>query len=634
MSAAAVVKLIPGRTVFFVCDIQTRFRTAIHGFEQVVSTANKMLKLANILNVPVVATEQNSRALGHTVPELDLTRLGPLYLGTIEKTLFSMATPDVQSLLKSRDLKSVVLFGIESHVCVLQSALDLLELGYDVHVLADGVSSCNPEEVPYALARMRQAGAQITTSESAAFQLQGDSTKPNFKQFSAAIKEEKENTEKNLQVLLRHRSLFLREYTMAIDGLIILDSAGQPVVQSGFRSSPQAYALLHIDALNSALAAAARPDDVDPVLAVPGAPLSAPSACCHLRRDDLHFVCPVSGDVDPLYAFAFLQTFIDILHEYFGQISAETLKENFDIVYQLLEETLDSGGHPLTTSTNTLRDIVLPPSFLHKVLSVAGVSGLASSSANSHPFASPIPWRKAGVRYNSNEIYFDVVETLEAIVNKNGTPVASTVWVGSTQIASSQVGDLIRCHCSFHPCVRLQRWARDKTLSFVPPDGRFKLMEYRFAPASTSSLHQMSVPFTLRADAKVEEHGGNLDLTFTSRLTTRALENVSIELYLGEGASGASCIVSHNASWSFNPRTLTLRWELRNVPPSSSCTLRGSFTSAMKIPRPSRAFRVRFEIVQHSFSALKIDQLKLTGEQYKPYKGIRGKSTGDVEWRW
>ena len=85
---------------------------------------------------------------------------------------------------------------------------------------------------------------------------------------------------------------------------------------------------------------------------------------------------------------------------------------------QLLEETLDSGGHPLTTSSNALRDIVLPPTFLHKVLSVAGVSGLASTSATSHPFASPIPWRKAGVRYNNNEIFFDVVETLEAIVNK------------------------------------------------------------------------------------------------------------------------------------------------------------------------------------------------------------------------
>lgn len=53
-----------------------------------------------------------------------------------------------------------------------------------------------------------------------------------------------------------------------------------------------------------------------------------------------------------------------------------------------------------------------------------------------------------------------------------------------------------------------------------------------------------------------------------------------------------------------------------------------------KLPRPSRAFKIKFEVLQHSFSSLKVDQLKLTGELYKPYKGVRGRSMGDVEWRW
>ncbi|KAI8984988.1 clathrin adaptor mu subunit [Trametes punicea] len=430
---------------------------------------------------------------------------------------------------------------------------------------------------------------------------------------------------------------------MAIDGLIILDNAGRAIAQSGFHSFPPAYPLLHIDALNNALANASRSDDVDPVLYVPGIHLDAPSACCRLRRGDLRYMCPVSGDVDPLYAFAFLQTFIDILHEYFGHVSAETLKENFDVVYQLLEETLDSGGHPLTTSPNALRDIVLPPTLLHKVLSVAGVSGLATPSANSHPFASPIPWRKAGVRYNNNEIFFDVVETLDGVVNKNGTTAVSSVW-GRVECNCKLSGtpDLLLIFsnastlndCSFHPCVRLQRWARDKVLSFVPPDGKFKLMEYRYVPVSASSLNQVSVPFILRPVVKVEEHGGSIDVTLNSRLTTRTMENVSVELYLGEGATGVSCIASHNASWSFNPRALTLIWELKAVVPSASYTLRGSFTSSAETPRPSRAFRVRFEIPQHNFAALKIEQLKLTGENYKPYKGMRGNSLGNIEWRW
>jgi len=109
----------------------------------------------------------------------------------------------------------------QSHICVLQSTLDLLESGRDVHVLADGVSSCNREEVPYALARMRQAGAHITTSESMAFQLQSelffvlrvigtitdiwiqvDANMPSFKAFAAIIKDEKNTTTNTLENLL------------------------------------------------------------------------------------------------------------------------------------------------------------------------------------------------------------------------------------------------------------------------------------------------------------------------------------------------------------------------------------------------------------------------------------------------
>jgi AP-3 complex subunit mu len=222
---------------------------------------------------------------------------------------------------------------------------------------------------------------------------------------------------------------------MAIDGLIILDSANlRPIVQTSFRYFPAAYPLLHIDAYSAAIAKAARPEDIDPVLLV-NLP-DAPTACCHVQHGSLTFLCPISGDrelfslidviysfsprkVDPLYAFTFIRTFLDILIEYFGQVTAPTLRDNFDTVHQLLEETLDAGGHPLTTSPNALREIVIPPSLMTKILSVTGVSGLTGPTMNSmSAFSSPIPWRRAGIRYNNNEVYFDIVETLDAVVNK------------------------------------------------------------------------------------------------------------------------------------------------------------------------------------------------------------------------
>ncbi|TRM68516.1 Isochorismatase hydrolase [Schizophyllum amplum] len=187
-------RLDPRNTLFLLCDVQTRFRSAIHGFDAVVASANKLLRVAKTLEIRVVATTQNAKALGPIDPAIDLDALGPLLLGNYDKTLFSMLIPPVIAHIKDSSITNVVVFGIESHVCVLQTALDLLSNSAfpgKVYIVADGVSSCNAFEVPIALQRLRSEGAVVTTSESIAFQLIGDASSDKFKAFSAVIKETK-----------------------------------------------------------------------------------------------------------------------------------------------------------------------------------------------------------------------------------------------------------------------------------------------------------------------------------------------------------------------------------------------------------------------------------------------------------
>lgn len=190
-----------------------------------------------------------------------------------------------------------------------------------------------------------------------------------------------------------------------------------------------------------------------------------------------------------------------------------------------------------------------------------------------------------------------------------------------------------------HPFIlALRRWQRDKVLSFVPPDGRFTLMEYRYLPPTSKSLSapsaQVPVPFILKPVVTIEEDGGSFNVSLTSRLSTRLFDEVVVEFYLGDGSSGVNCTTSHGTSWSFDSRTSKVRWDLKNFPPSGTHSLRGSWVSSNKYPRPATAFRVKYDITKYSYSSIKIDQLRMSGETYKPFKGFRANSKGDVDWRW
>ncbi|KXL50127.1 hypothetical protein M433DRAFT_151503 [Acidomyces richmondensis BFW] len=194
------------RPVLFICDLQEKFRNAIYEFPKVISTTEKMLKACRVLDIPVFATTQLRAKLGETCPELQLD--APSGIKTkahIDKSRFSMFVPEMRKALQELgpEKREVVIVGIESHICVTQTTLDLLEDGHKVYVLADGVSSCNPQEVPIALARLRAEGAVITTSESFLYECMGDANIREFKEVAGLVKEYNNATKDNLQALCK-----------------------------------------------------------------------------------------------------------------------------------------------------------------------------------------------------------------------------------------------------------------------------------------------------------------------------------------------------------------------------------------------------------------------------------------------
>ena len=166
-------------TVLLVVDIQARFAQSIHGWDALLQNSAVLCRAAGALGLPVIVTEQNPRALGHTVPEIAaaLPPATPIF----HKTRFSSITPEVAAALSAIHRGTVLVCGIEAHVCVLQTTLDLLAGGRQAFLATDCISAAQAAQVPHAFARMQRAGAVPTGALSAIYELMGDAAHPQFK---------------------------------------------------------------------------------------------------------------------------------------------------------------------------------------------------------------------------------------------------------------------------------------------------------------------------------------------------------------------------------------------------------------------------------------------------------------------
>lgn len=170
------------RAALVVVDVQEAFRPAVGEFDAVAGNAAVLVQGARELGLPVVVTEQYPRGLGETVPEvarhLDGTE-------RVEKTVFSAARADGFSL-DGRD--QALVCGIEAHVCVQQTAQDLLDAGVEVHVAADAVTSRTALNRRLGLEKMEASGAVVTSTEMALFELVERAGTPEFKAIQGLVK--------------------------------------------------------------------------------------------------------------------------------------------------------------------------------------------------------------------------------------------------------------------------------------------------------------------------------------------------------------------------------------------------------------------------------------------------------------
>jgi nicotinamidase-related amidase len=176
-------------TTLVLIDVQERLFPAMDSDhrEEVMRNLKVLAATTQRLRLPTMVTEQYPKGLGHTLPEMKAAL--PSGLEPIEKVAFSCwRVEPFRSRLTASGARQVLLGGIEAHVCVLMSALDLLAAGYGVHVVADAVTSRTQANWRLAMDYLRQAGAVVTTTETALFQLLGQADSDNFRELARLIR--------------------------------------------------------------------------------------------------------------------------------------------------------------------------------------------------------------------------------------------------------------------------------------------------------------------------------------------------------------------------------------------------------------------------------------------------------------
>lgn len=169
-----------------VVDMQEAFVGHIDQWDRVLGRSGVMIRAARLLGVPLLVTEQYPQGLGRTVEPIRAA-LGDCRYH--EKCTFSCwREKPIQQALEQLQRRQVLLVGIETQVCVLQTAGDLLDEGYQVHIAVDAVGSRRPDDRSVALQRLQQAGAVLTTVEAAVFEMTESSRHPAFKEISKLMK--------------------------------------------------------------------------------------------------------------------------------------------------------------------------------------------------------------------------------------------------------------------------------------------------------------------------------------------------------------------------------------------------------------------------------------------------------------
>ncbi|KAM3845304.1 AP-1 complex subunit mu-2 isoform 3-T3 [Vipera latastei] len=270
---------------------------------------------------------------------------------------------------------------------------------------------------------------------------------------------------------------------MSASAIFILDLKGKPLISRNYKGD---VSMSEIDYFMPLFIQKEEDCDLTPVLS------RGKVHFLWIKHSNLYLVAVTMKNANASLVYSFLYKVVEVFSEYFKELEEESIRDNFVIVYELLDELMDFG-FPQTTDSKILQEYITQQ----------GNKLETAKSRVPATVTNAVSWRSEGLKYKKNEVFIDVIESVNLLVNANGNVLLSEI-VGAIKLKVFLSGmpelrlglnDRVLFELTgrgknksveledvkFHQCVRLSRFDNDRTISFIPPDGDFELMSYRLS---------------------------------------------------------------------------------------------------------------------------------------------------------
>eukprot|EP01006_Ploeotia_vitrea_P061167 TRINITY_DN77400_c0_g1_i1.p1 TRINITY_DN77400_c0_g1~~TRINITY_DN77400_c0_g1_i1.p1 ORF type:complete len:433 (+),score=46.20 TRINITY_DN77400_c0_g1_i1:96-1394(+) len=360
----------------------------------------------------------------------------------------------------------------------------------------------------------------------------------------------------------------------------------------------------------------------------------------HMRHENLYVVATTKQNVNAALVFTFLSKMLQIFRAYFGTVNEDSVKENFVLIHELIDEITDFG-YPQNTEVDALKLYITSQGLNPELLNKPRETGMISTQVTG-----TIGWRPPNLKYRKNEVFIDVVEDVNLLMSQQGNvlhrDVSGTVVMKSflTGMPDCKFGlndksmlERERHHkkkvqqeidledVTFHQCVKLGKFDTDRTISFIPPDGEFTLMKYR-------STDNVSPPFRIISPVVRELGKTRLEIDFKIKAEfSSRLFGTSVVVSVPTPKNTASCKISTGTGKAkYEAAKHAILWRIRRFPGGSEF----SFSAEIQLISTTQAYQawarppisLQFQVPMLAASGLHVRFLRVNEPKFS-YQAVK-----------